>query len=297
MSARFPRHPTGNRGASIIPRAGPRARMDVPLFIVDAFTDRAFAGNPAAVCVLDAPLPEATMQAVAAEMNLSETAFVHPLPEGAARYALRWFTPAKEIPLCGHATLATAHVLLRERGVKADVLRFQTLSGELPVAAAAGAALTMDFPLDAPHPYDASKPLVDAVGARVTDARVGARSGNVLLRLPDEDAVRNARPDPRAMLAAADVKGVILTARASEPASTDFVSRYFTPWYGIDEDPVTGSSHTLLAPYWARELGKSTLNARQVSRRGGDMTVKVRDDGRVDLTGSARVVVRGTLAL
>lgn len=270
--------------------------MDVPLYVVDAFTDRAFAGNPAAVCVLDAPLPERAMQAIAAEMNLSETAFTHPLrPPG--EHALRWFTPLQEIPLCGHATLATAQVLLRERGARADVLRFHTLSGVLPVTPARD-GLTMDFPLDEPAPYDAPKPLADAIGASVLDARVGKRSGNVLLRLEDEDAVRAARPDPRALLAAATIEGVILTAPAKDPKQADFVSRYFTPWYGIDEDPVTGSSHTLLGPYWSRELGgRTTLRACQVSKRGGDMTVRVRQDARVDLTGTARVVIRGTLTL
>lgn len=270
--------------------------MDVPLFIVDAFTTRAFSGNPAAVCVLDAPMPEAAMQAVAAEMNLSETAFACP-KGGDGRYGLRWFTPAKEVPLCGHATLATAAVL-RERGERAPVLRFDTLSGELRVAddAAGRGGLTMDFPLDAPRPYDAPKALLDAVGAPapVLDACVGARSGNVLLRLPDEAAVRAARPDPRALLAAAHVDGVILTARGRD-AGVDFVSRYFTPWYGIDEDPVTGSSHTLLGPYWARETGRDDLRARQVSTRGGEMGVRMRDDGRVELTGHSVVVLRGTL--
>lgn len=272
--------------------------MDVPLFIVDAFTTRAFSGNPAAVCVLDAPMPEATMQAVAAEMNLSETAFAFPKGSGDGQYGLRWFTPTKEIPLCGHATLATAAVL-RERGERAPILRFDTLSGELRVADdAAGGGLTMDFPLDEPRPYDAPKALLDAVGAPapVLDACVGTRSGNVILRLADEAAVRAARPDPRALLAAADVEGVILTARsAGTGVGVDFVSRYFTPWYGIDEDPVTGSSHTLLGPYWARELGRDDLRARQVSRRGGEMRVRVRGDGRVELTGQSVVVLRGTL--
>lgn len=263
--------------------------MDLPLYIVDAFTDRAFSGNPAAVCVLDAPLPDARMQAIAAEMNLSETAFAH--PKGAGRYGLKWFTPTREIPLCGHATLATAAVL-RERGERAPTLRFDTLSGELPVTEGKD-GLTLDFPLDAPRPYDAPKPLLDAVGATVVDACMGAATGNVLLRLENEDAVRAARPDPRALLAAAQVKGVILTARGKD---ADFVSRYFTPWYGVDEDPVTGSSHTLLGPYWAKELGRATLHARQVSRRGGEMRVRVREqDGRVDLAGRAVVVMRGTM--
>ena len=198
-------------------------------------------------------------------------------------------------PLCGHATLATAAVL-RERGEGAPVLRFETLSGELRVTDDAAGGLTLDFPLDAPRPYDAPKALLAAVGLPVLDARIGARSGNVLLRLRDEDAVRAARPDPRALLAAADAKGLILTAPADD-RGTDFVSRYFTPWYGIDEDPVTGSSHTLLGPYWMDELGRSTLQARQVSRRGGEMRVRVREDDRVDLTGRAAVVLRGALTL
>jgi PhzF family phenazine biosynthesis protein len=265
---------------------------NAPLFHVDAFASAPFTGNPAAVCVLEAQADPGWMQAVAAEMNLSETAFLHPLePAGAGRYGLRWFTPTVEVDLCGHATLASAHVLWETRRLPVDApVRFDTRSGTLTAtsAGAAGEDVELDFPADPVTPADPDPGVLDALGVsprEVSRGRVGW-----LLELVDERAVRDVRPD-FARLAAFDI--AVVTAPSDDPAF-DFVSRCFGPKFGIDEDPVTGSAHCALGPYWAERLGTTEVTGYQASARGG--VVRVRIDGdRTHLAGRAVTVARGEL--
>jgi PhzF family phenazine biosynthesis protein len=266
----------------------------VPLYQVDAFTDRPFRGNPAAVCVPSNPLAPELMQSIAAEMNLSETAFVTPPQAGGIR-SLRWFTPAVEVPLCGHATLATAHVLLNELGQDAP-LRFQTLSGVLEVDRKEDGWLRMDFPADAPEPADPPPGMLEALGL-APDTRTHRAVKGWILRLSSTEEVLEVEPD-FTRLGQVEVGSSPLGAIVTAPGAgeTDFVSRFFGPWVGVDEDPVTGMAHTILGPYWAGELGKEELKARQVSGRGGELGIRVVGD-RVHISGQAVTVVRGTLAL
>jgi len=262
-----------------------------PYYLVDAFTDRPFAGNPAAVCPLTEPLPDAVMQQVAAEMNLSETAFVIADPGGDG-FGLRWMTPTVEVDLCGHATLAAAHVITTELEPDRAQVRFHTRSGVLTVDRDRD-RLTMDFPSRPPAAVEDDR-LRDLVGAALgaTPAAL-ARTANLLAVFEHADEVRALAPD-FARVRELPCGGVIATAPGDGGA--DFVSRYFTPQHGIDEDPVTGSAHCVLAPYWAGRLGKQQLRARQVSRRGGDLDVALAGD-RVRLTGQAVLMARGTLLL
>ncbi|HEY3722298.1 MAG TPA: PhzF family phenazine biosynthesis protein [Acidimicrobiia bacterium] len=260
--------------------------MGAPLFIVDAFTEAAFGGNPAAVCLLDAPADPEWMQAVAAELNLSETAFV--IPAGAA-FGLRWFTPAVEVDLCGHATLASAHVLWEGWLPLAVDARFETHSGEL-VCTRAGDLIEMNLPADPPEPIAVTGELSDALGVEVTDA-AQSRVGR-LLALTDAAAVRALDPD-FGVIARLSGAGVIVTAESDSP-DADFVSRFFAPAAGIDEDPVTGAAHCALAPYWAARLGRDELVGYQASERGGSVRCRV-DDDRVVLGGHAVTVTRGEL--
>ncbi|NJP66197.1 PhzF family phenazine biosynthesis protein [Streptomyces spiramenti] len=263
---------------------------------VDAFTDRPFAGNPAAVVVLAADgFPgEATVAGVAAEVNLSETAFVHPLPPGGpADWALRWFTPTTEVRMCGHATLATAHVLASAEGV-AGVQRFATLSGVLTATPTAEGSLTLDFPTAPLREVEVPEAVAAALGAPVVGGHdTGPDVGDLLVELPDEAAVRALRPDLGA-LAELPGRGVIVTAAADgSHTGYDFVSRFFGPAVGVPEDPVTGSAHTALAPLWAERLGRSELVGHQASARGGRVRVALRGD-RTLLTGDAVTVMEGT---
>jgi PhzF family phenazine biosynthesis protein len=262
--------------------------MAHPIFVVDAFTDRPFAGNPAAVCALDRPADDAWMQQVAAEMNLSETAFLVPEADG---FRLRWFTPAVEVDLCGHATLASAHVLWETgRLPPAATARFQTRSGTL-TAVREGDRIVLDFPAVPVEPCAPPDGLADALG--VVPRGVGRNRMDVLVELESESAVRGLRPD-FARLAAVPVRGIIVTAPSDDPAF-DFVSRFFAPACGVAEDPVTGSAHCALGPFWAARLGKTDLVGRQVSKRGGVVQVGVRGD-RVKLGGRAITVLRGELS-
>jgi len=273
---------------------------EFPLFTVDAFTEAPFRGNPASVCLLDHDLPEKTMQAIAAEMNHSETAFVRPsggTVKLATRYSLRWFTPQVEVPLCGHATLATAAVLFCELENPAPEIRFDTKSGTL-AARREGKRISLDFPAEDFNPTTAQAELLDALGIRELEAAFYARGDrNLLLHLANEQEVRNLNPDfARLWKARGNERflGVIVTAGGS--GGYDFVSRYFAPWVGIDEDPVTGSAHCALAPYWARITGKKEMRAYQASGRGGEMIVRLKGD-RVELVGSAVVLTTGALRL
>ncbi len=254
---------------------------------VDSFTAEAYRGNPAAVCVLDKPGDAEWMQLIAREMNLSETAFVYPENDG---YHLRWFTPATEVNLCGHATLASAHVLWQDGYLRSDQqAQFQTLSGKL-TAGKDGDWIEMDFPAEPESAADPPEVLARALGAPVR--YVGRNRLDYLVELDDEATVRGLRPD-MALLRNIDARGVIVTSR-SEIKEFDFVSRFFGPAVGIDEDPVTGSSHCCLGPYWAARLGKERLTGFQASARGG--VVRVRLDGdRVRISGQAVTVMRGEL--
>lgn len=264
--------------------------MSLELFGIDSFTDRAFRGNPAAVCLLQTMPDDAWMANVAAEMNLSETAFV--LREGEGQgdgWRLRWFTPKVEVKLCGHATLAAAHALWEARLLNADQeARFHTLSGLL-TARRDGAWIEMDVPADPPQPAEIPAPLVEALGARPVS---GCRAGwSWLVELADEAAVRAVNPDFAAMQS--PYGSAIITSRSNDPAY-DFVCRFFAPALGINEDPVTGAAHCVLAPFWAQRLGKTKMVSHQVSARGGVVKVAVAGE-RVKLSGQAVTVFRGHL--
>jgi len=254
---------------------------------IDAFTSQAFGGNPAAVCVLDAPADELWMQLVAREMNLSETAFLHPEEDG---WRLRWFTPVAEVDLCGHATLATAHALLTEHGAARGALRFHTRSGLLTASSSSDGRITLDFPSDPPEPIEPPAGLVEALGASPVAVARGVT--DYLVELDSDRAVRALAPNISA-LEAVEARGVIVTAR-NEREGYHMVSRFFAPRFGVPEDPVTGSAHTTLAPWWAHKLGRNVLRAEQASARGGDLDLELRAD-RVRLTGRAVTVLRGQI--
>jgi PhzF family phenazine biosynthesis protein len=261
--------------------------MGVPIVQVDAFTDRAFAGNPAAVCVLPEPADEGWMQAVAREMNLAETAFLHRQGDG---FALRWFTPAVEVDLCGHATLASAHVLWEDGHLPGgEQARFHTRSGLL-TAERHGDQIELDFPAEPAETVAPPTGLVEALG--VTPGYVGRNRLDYLVEVASEELVRGLRPDFTA-LKRIPTRGVIVTAPAAS-AEYDFVSRFFAPRAGIDEDPVTGSAHCCLGPFWQGRLGKDTLIGYQASARGGVVHVRVVPP-RVRLGGQAVTVLRGEL--
>jgi PhzF family phenazine biosynthesis protein len=263
--------------------------MHVPLVQVDAFTAEPFAGNPAAVCLLPSQRDAEWMQRVAAEMNLSETAFL--IRRGDA-FDLRWFTPATEVDLCGHATLASAHALWELGELpRASMAEFHTKSGRLTATWQDG-WIELDFPATPPSPAELPAGLAEAIGARPT--YVGRSRFDYLLEVADEQTVRGVAPD-FARLATLPVRGVIVTSRASS-ADCDFVSRFFAPAAGIDEDPVTGSAHCCLAPYWRDRLGRTTFVARQVSPRGGLLRIEL-DGDRVKLRGQAVTVIRGELCV
>jgi len=248
----------------------------LPIYQLDAFTRRPFGGNPAAIVIMDEWLPDSVLQNIAAENNLAETAFVIPRGEP---FPLRWFTPSLEIDLCGHATLATADVLLRERFASRDRIVFATASGELTVARA-GDELAMDFPSRPGKPVAVTEDMVLATGCRPLEACLAR---DLMVVLEREEQVRELRPDI-ARIAALDAFALIVTAPGSD---ADFVSRFFAPKAGVPEDPATGSSHCTLTPYWAERLGKSSLTARQLSARGAEIRCEQRGD---------RVVIGGRCA-
>ncbi|MER7937677.1 PhzF family phenazine biosynthesis protein [Streptomyces sp. NPDC093272] len=263
--------------------------------IVDAFAERPFTGNPAGVVLLDSFPDDPWLRNVAMEVNHAETAFAHPLPEGGdGDWALRWFTPVTEVAMCGHATLATAHVL-HTTGTHAGPVRFATRSGVLTATPAADGAITLDFPTAPLTRVDTPAGVADALGAEPVAAfDTGPGVGDLLLELADEKAVLGLSPDLRA-LGAHSVRGIIATARAEDPASDyDYVSRCFFPNVGIAEDPVTGSAHTALAPHWSARLGRPDLTGLQASRRTGFVRTALRGD-RTLLTGRAVTVIDGEL--
>jgi PhzF family phenazine biosynthesis protein len=280
--------------------SNPQNKMPQPIVQVDAFSDRPFGGNPAAVCVLSAEADGAWMQSVAAEMNLSETAFLYPT---AAGYHLRWFTPTTEVNLCGHATLASAHVLWREGHLPPDqTARFHTRSGLL-TADLEGDWITLNFPSQPVQAVTPDPILLKALRGQepiFVGATLGGAEGNFLVELASEAHVRSLQPD-FALMQTLPAMGVIVTSSATAP-DVDFVSRYFAPAAGINEDPVTGSAHCSLAPYWQSKLGKGEFLAQQVSARGGVLKVRCEGNGqgpvedhRVFISGQAVTVLRGEL--
>ena len=259
--------------------------MPIPFFQVDAFTAKPFTGNPAAVCLLEKEAEADWMQAVAAEMNLSETAFVAPLANG---FGLRWFTPATEVDLCGHATLASAQVLWETgRLAEDDTVNFHTRSGVL-TAKRAGDWIELDFPATPAEPPPGLSDLLGSVPRFVGRSRF-----DLLLELTDAEELSELDPD-FVGLSSLPVRGFIVTAKSDVP-EYDFLSRFFAPATGVREDPVTGSAHCALAPYWAKKLGKPEMTAFQASKRGGVVKVKLAGE-RVLLRGQAVTVLRGELA-
>jgi PhzF family phenazine biosynthesis protein len=261
------------------------------LLQIDAFTSEAFKGNPAAVCFMDGARDDRWMANVAAEMNLSETAFL--LPQG-DDWSLRWFTPSVEVDLCGHATLASAHAIWSEKISTYAELRFHTHSGVL-TAKRDGDFIELDFPAKREEAIAAPAGLLDALGttsATYTGRyQVGPDQYDYIVELPTEAEVRNRKPD-HAVLRQLPVRGIVVTSRGS--GDYDFISRFFAPGSGVDEDPVTGSSHCCLTPYWSQRLGKTEMNAYQASPRGGAIRVRLESD-RVKLGGRAVTVLRGEL--
>ena len=259
------------------------ATREIPLYQVDAFAAETFAGNPAAVCPLEAWLPDEVLQAIALENNLSETAFLVRTGEG---YDLRWFTPVHEVDLCGHATLGSAQVIATHLEPGCEKIAFMTRSGRLEVLRE-GALYTMDFPAQVPTRVADVSPFAAALGAPPLEAWVAGKTMAVLASQAD---VLAAMPDLDKVLALPG-DGLIITAPGED---CDFVSRYFAPHGGIPEDPVTGSAHCVLTPYWAERLGKSRMTARQVSRRGGELTVELRGE-RVMISGRVAPYLEGRI--
>lgn len=259
-----------------------------PLFQVDAFTSKAFRGNPAAVCLLENEMPDKWLQAVASEMNLSETAFLLKKEDG---YSLRWFTPNVEVELCGHATLASAYVLFSTGiAAKGSTLRFHTRSGTLTAVEDSG-WLTLDFPSRPVRTVPEPEGLNVALGLLPSYVGMGE---DLLVEVSSERLLRECTPD-YIRLKQIPVRGVIITTRA-EMEGFDFVSRFFAPQVGVNEDPVTGSAHTSLAPYWSHKLGKTDFMAYQASARGGVLKVRLRGD-RVAISGQAVMVMQGQLMM
>lgn len=259
--------------------------MPIPLYQVDAFTSQVFSGNPAAVCLLEDWPEDGRMQAIAAENNLSETAF---LVGGGSRYGLRWFTPLTEVDLCGHATLASAFVIFRFLEPESGEIAFNTRSGELRVRQDGG-WLHMDFPSLPPTPCPCPDDLALGLGRK---PRAVLRANMYLAIFDSEDEIRALTPDME-ILKRLDLMGVIVSAPGSD---SDFVSRFFAPRVGVPEDPVTGSTHCVLTPYWAERLNKTTFLARQVSRRGGEIRCILKG-GRVELSGQAVLFLQGEIML
>jgi PhzF family phenazine biosynthesis protein len=261
--------------------------MNNKLYIVDAFADKPFSGNPAAVCLMQSDHPADWMQSIAAEMNLSETAFV--LPTGTDEWNLRWFTPNTEVDLCGHATLAASHVLWHECGERGERLRFQTRSGLLQ-AMREGDRIGLDFPADYPSGIPINHLLEKALG--IAPLQIYQGREDLLLLFDCVDELYRLDPDME-LLSQIDTRGVIVTAR-SDRAEYDFVSRFFAPSVGVSEDPVTGSAHCTLGPFWAERLERNELTGYQASKRGGVVGIKLMGQ-RVKLIGRAITILSGEL--
>jgi PhzF family phenazine biosynthesis protein len=282
--------------------ANKNSGLHVRFFWVDAFTHQPFRGNAAAVCILDAPVNTQIMQSIATEIGLSETAFVYGLNgtsiKKGKRFSLKWFTPKVEVELCGHATLASASVLFNEIEVAASELIFKTRSGELK-AKKLDQSISLDFPAETFKPALVKQKLLDAIGiSKIEDSQFSKRLGMLLIKLPSENDVRRLQPDFEGMnreLNKEVTMGVIVTSRGNQ--QYDFVSRFFAPKLGLNEDPVTGSSHSVLTPYWSRILGKTAMSAFQASRRGGELRVRLKPENRVEIAGETFILFSGKLRL
>ncbi len=279
-------------GTKRVTNRSPVKAASLPYYHVDVFTSRIFHGNPAGVVPLDSWLPDGAMQAIAAENNLAETAFfVKEKPKGgkggAPRYHIRWFSPTIEVDLCGHATIASAHVLWNHLGLKGSKIAFKSMSGELGVSRQ-GDLVELDFPARPGEPVRITEKICAAMGCAPTEAY---KARDLLLVFDNRREVHELKPD-FAAVEALDCFGVIATAPAS---GHDFVSRFFVPKGGINEDPATGSTHCTLAPYWAKRLKKSRVTGHQVSRRGGEMFCELRGK-RVGIAGRAVTYLRGTIS-
>jgi len=259
--------------------------MRIPIYQIDAFSGRVFSGNPAAVCPLEEWLDDSVLQAIARENNLSETAFF--VPEGSG-YHIRWFTPVAEVDLCGHATLAASFVILDYFDKSVKQITFRSRSGKLTVVRE-GELLAMDFPSQPPFSCKVPKELIQGLGTEPLEVLCSEDYLALFLR---EEEVLNLNPDMR-ILKELDLRGVIATAKGNK---VDFVSRFFAPRFGIDEDPVTGSAHCALIPYWAKKLGKKNMHARQISPRGGELFCKDRGD-RVVIAGKAVKFMEGHITI
>ncbi|XP_053195772.1 phenazine biosynthesis-like domain-containing protein 1 [Scomber japonicus] len=287
--------------------------MEIPVFTLDSFTNLPFKGNPAAVCPLMHELTDELYQRIAAEINLSETAFITRIRPSddftkASRFCLRWFTPTTEVNLCGHATLAAAAVLFKYKKNVNSTLVFETKSGELLVTQQ-GEGFVMDFPLNPPTKQDPNEfrdIIKVALGDRpVQEVHLNSTTKKLLVRLPDDcdrSVLTSLKIDSTALECSersGRVKGLIITMKGSPECQPgyDFYSRYFAPWAGIPEDPVTGSAHTVLGSYWSEKLGKNKLLAYQCSKRGGELELKVRDDGRINIAGQVVTVLQGTITV
>ena len=264
---------------------------NTPFYWVDAFTERPFSGNPAAVCIPPAALEPALMQNLAAEFGLSETAFVERRPDN--QWNLRWFTPKAEVRLCGHATLAAATALWSHEPTLGNTLTFHTLSGPLTATRTPEGMIELVFPARPPQQCDIPVGLLEAVRVPPSDVLwCGRDLDDYILQLPSEEHVKALKPD-YAQLGPIETRGIIFTARSSTK-ERDFISRFFAPKVGVDEDPVTGSAHCCLTPFWAERLDNTCLKAEQLSKRGGRLEVELRGD-RVALPGRSCIIVSGTL--
>ncbi|GAA0815127.1 PhzF family phenazine biosynthesis protein [Clostridium tertium] len=277
-------------------------RNKIKIYQVDAFTSESFKGNPAAVCILEDDISDELMKNIAQEMNLSETAFVKHLKNSnigkGNLFSLRWFTPEVEVDLCGHATIATSKVLFDEFNIKEQYIKYETKSGLL-TAKKKDEKISLDFPIDKALDFNLTQDILDAMGIRsYSKAIIGKKTRKLVIEVKDKENIINLKPNfeiLKSLKFKSDVKGIGVTCRGNE--KYDFISRYFNPWAGINEDLVTGSVHTLLANYWSNKLNKMDMNAYQASNRSGEISLKLLENDRVRLSGEAVIVLRGELYL
>lgn len=274
----------------------------IKIYQVDSFTSKKFKGNPAAVCILEDDISDEVMKNIAREMNLSETAFVKPLEKDSVDncnlFSLRWFTPEIEVDLCGHATIATSKVLFDEFDIKEQYIKYETKSGVLK-SKKEDEKISLDFPIDNPLDFNLTQDILEAMGIiSYSNSIIGEKTRKLVIELKDKKEVVNLKPNfemLKSLKFKSDIKGICVTCRGNE--KYDFISRYFNPWAGINEDPVTGSVHILLANYWSNKLNKIEMNAYQVSNRGGEISLKLLENDRVRLSGEAVIVLKGELYL
>lgn len=268
------------------------------IYQVDVFTDKCYKGNPAAVCILEEKIEEEQMKLIAAEINLSETAFVLPIDKESRVYSLRWFTPEVEVPLCGHGTIGAAKVLFDILRTGSERILFETKSGIL-IAKKYKDGIGIDMPLDDYEDIDLSKDLLFALGIdKYIEGKVGITTRKLIIRIESEEDILRLNPNfdkMKSLKFDKEVKGVAIT--TNDTSNYDFISRYFNPWAGINEDPVTGSVHTVLAKYWRDILNKNEMIAYQASHRGGKLSLKIKNENRLELIGESVIVLKGEIYL